>query len=209
MNQSNWIDISQPLSKAVRTWPGDAPFSFALSATKEETGSVNIGELKMSVHTGTHIDAPFHFDNNGKKVHELNPAIYIGKARVIDVTGHERIGKAELETFSLDGVKRLLLRTENHNDPTVFPEKYAVLRDDIGPYLKEKGIFLIGLDSPSVDPVDSKELTAHHALHQNGVYILENIMLGNVKPGDYELIAVPLAIEGADGSPVRALLRKG
>ncbi|WP_339161468.1 arylformamidase [Siminovitchia sp. FSL W7-1587] len=207
MEKKKWIDISQPLTNEMAVWPGDTPFSFQLSFTKEQTGSVNIGQITTSVHSGTHIDAPFHFDHEGKRVHELDLDLYIGPARVIDVTGYESVGRAELESLGIEGVQRLLLRTMTDRDLTVFPEKYTVLREDVGPFLKEKGVRLLGIDSPSVDPVDSKKMLAHHSLHENGVFILENIVLERVEPGNYELIALPLAIEGADGSPVRAVIR--
>jgi len=207
MKEQGWIDISQPLTSDIGTWPGDTKFSYQLSYEKEETGSVNIGQFTTSVHTGTHADAPFHFDNEGKKINELNVNSYIGRARVVDVTGNEKIGARELENFQLDGITRLLLRTVNRNVPTVFPMNFTVLDENIGPYLKEKGIFLIGTDVPSVDPVDSKGVSAHHSLYKSNVHILENLMLADVEPGDYELIALPLAIVGADGSPVRAVIR--
>lgn len=207
MKGKKWIDITQPLTNDIGVWPGDTPFNFKLSFTKEQTGSVNIGQITTSVHTGTHIDAPYHFDNEGEKVHELDLEVYMGPARVVDVTGYEKIGREELEPFDLNGVERLLLRTVDGRDPTEFPEVFAVLRENIGPFLKEKGIRLLGTDAPSVDAIDSKTMDAHHSLNRNGVYILENIVLTSVEPGDYELIALPLAIEGADGSTVRAVLR--
>ncbi len=207
MKNKPWIDISQPLTNDMAVWPGDTPFTFKLSFTKEQTGSVNIGQFTTSAHTGTHIDAPYHFDENGEKVHELDVNIYIGGARVVDVTGCEMIGREELEPFNLDGVKRLLLKTSDGRDLGHFPEKFTIFCENIGPFLKEKGVRLLGTDAPSVDAVDSKTMDAHHSLNDNGVYILENIVLTGVEPGDYELIALPLAIEGADGSPVRAVLR--
>jgi len=207
MEKKKWIDISQPLANGMAVWPGDTPFSFRLAFTKEQTGSVNIGKLTTSLHTGTHIDAPFHFEDEGKKVHELDLDHYIGPARVIDATGYGRVGAAELAEFDLEGITRLLLKTAAGRDLKVFPENYTVLREDIGPFLKEKGIRLLGIDTPSVDPVDSKTMSAHHSLHENGVLILENIVLDKVEPGDYELMSLPLLIEGADASPVRAVLR--
>ncbi|RST57284.1 arylformamidase [Siminovitchia terrae] len=207
MKNKPWIDISQPLTNDMAVWPGDTPFNFKLSFTKEQTGSVNIGQFTTSAHTGTHIDAPYHFDENGEKVHELDVNIYVGQARVVDVTGCEMVGKEELEQFSLEGVERLLLKTSDGRDLGRFPEKFTVFRENIGPFLKEKGVRLLGTDGPSVDAIDSKTMDAHHSLNDNGVYILENIVLTDVEPGDYELIALPLAIEGADGSPVRAVLR--
>lgn len=208
MKDRKWIDISQPFTPDIASWPGDIPFTFKLSFTKKQTGSVNIGQIHTGVHTGTHIDAPFHFDEQGKQVHELDIQLYAGKARVIDAAGHDKIGKEELEGYNLQGAERLLIRTAKGRDWRTFPDSYTVFRDNIGPYLKEQGIFLLGTDAPSVDAVDSKTMTAHHSLHQNGVHILENIVLDHVEPGDYELMALPLAIEGADASPVRAVLRR-
>ncbi|MED1411030.1 MULTISPECIES: arylformamidase [Bacillus] len=207
MKTSQWIDISQPLNNDIATWPGDTPFSYEVSWSKEDSGSVNVGKLTMSIHTGTHIDAPFHFDNDGKKVLDLDIDVYVGAARVIDVSGLESIGKKELETFNLEGVGRLLLRTSSHGKAQEFPEEIPYLRADIAPFLSSKGIRLIGIDVPSVDPLDDKELAAHHQLFKHGIHILENVVLDDVVDGDYELIALPLALTDADGSPVRAVIR--
>ncbi len=207
MKSSEWIDISQPLNNDIATWPGDTPFSYEVSWSKEESGSVNVGKLTMSIHTGTHIDAPFHFDNDGKKVIDLDVQVYVGPARIIDVSNLESIGKKELENFHLEGVERLLLRTSSHGKVNEFPDVIPYLRADIAPFLSEKGIRLIGVDVPSVDPLDDKELVAHHQLFQQGIHILENVVLDHVADGDYELIALPLALTDADGSPVRAVIR--
>ncbi|ENQ3076914.1 arylformamidase [Bacillus multifaciens] len=207
MKEHKWIDISQPLNNKIATWPGDTPFSYEVSWTKEQSGSVNVGKISMSIHTGTHIDAPFHFDNDGKKVSDLDINIYIGPARIIDVTGLESIGAKELENYDLEGVSRLLLRTLSKTNPHVFPETIPYLRADLAPYLHEKGVRLIGVDVPSVDPLNDKELAAHHELFKHGIHILENVVLENVQDGDYELIALPLSLTDADGSPVRAVLK--
>ncbi|MBW3494254.1 arylformamidase [Bacillus mycoides] len=207
MKTSQWIDISQPLNNDIATWPGDTPFSYEVSWSKEDSGSVNVGKLTMSIHTGTHIDAPFHFDNDGKKVLDLDIQVYVGPARIIDVSNLESIGKKELENFHLEGVERLLLRTSSHGKVNEFPDVIPHLRADIAAFLSEKGIRLIGVDVPSVDPLDDKELAAHHQLFKHGIHILENVVLDHVVDGDYELIALPLALTDADGSPVRAVIR--
>lgn len=207
MKTSQWIDISQPLNNDIATWPGDTPFSYEVSWSKENSGSVNVGKLTMSIHTGTHIDAPFHFDNDGKKVLDLDIQVYVGPARIIDVSNLESIGKKELENFHLEGVERLLLRTSSHGKVNEFPDVIPHLRADIAAFLSEKGIHLIGVDVPSVDPLDDKELAAHHQLFKHGIHILENVVLDHVVDGDYELIALPLALTDADGSPVRAVIR--
>lgn len=203
-----WIDISQRLHNGIAEWPGDTPFSYEVRFLKADTGSVNIGKMTTSMHMGTHIDAPFHYDDNGMKVHELPIDVYIGKARVIDVSGLESIGRSDLEGIDFGGVERILLKTSSRPSSDVFPKDYTVLRPDIGPLLKERGVRLIGVDTPSVDPEPSKTLDAHHSLHENGVLILENIVLETIEPGEYELIALPLPIEDGDGSPVRAVVRK-
>ncbi|MBD7945992.1 arylformamidase [Psychrobacillus sp. Sa2BUA9] len=203
-----WIDITQPLTNQIATWPGDTPFHFEVAHTKEQTGSVNIGQITASVHTGTHADAPFHFNSSAATIEQLDVNHYIGPAKVIDVTGIPWVGQEELMNFDLDGVRRLILKTKEKVQVEKFPEDFTLLKEDIGEFLQNKGIFLLGLDIPSVDAADSKDLPIHHTLYKNGVHILENLYLQDVSAGDYELIALPLKIVGADGSPVRAVLRK-
>ncbi|AOV06448.1 arylformamidase [Sporosarcina ureilytica] len=204
---SEWIDISQPLQNGIAEWPGDTPFSYEVAFKKADTGSVNIGKLTTSTHMGTHIDAPFHFADDGEKVHELPIELYIGRARVIDLSGATSIGRQELEALDFGGAERILLKTGCRKDFTIFPEPFIYLRADIAPLLKERGVRLVGIDTPSVDPEQSKTLDAHHALYEQHIMILENIVLDDVVPGDYELIALPLPLHGADGSPVRAVIR--
>lgn len=202
-----WIDISQRLTNDMAYWPGDEPFSFSLTYPMKQTGSVNIGQFTASLHTGTHVDAPFHYDNQGQTIEKLDIDRYIGKAAVIDVSHADRITAEVLKEIEWEDASRLLLHTSLPNNPKRFPDQMPILDPDIAPYLKEKGVSLIGVDMPSVDPADSKDLETHHALYKNGINILENIMLDHVKSGSYELIALPLAIQGGDGSPVRAVIR--
>jgi len=201
------IDISRRLHNGVPAWPGDTPFRYEVTWPKEESGSVNVGSVTMSVHTGTHIDAPFHFDSGGRRVIDLDPALYVGPCRVLDMRGKASIGADDLAGIDLQGVRRLLLRTGSWTDPDAFPPAITYLRADLAPFLAECGIGLIGVDVPSVDPLDSKELPAHHSLHAHEIHILEGLQLDHVAPGDYELIALPLPLVEADGSPVRAVLR--
>jgi arylformamidase len=203
----NLIDISRRLGQNIPTWPGDTLFSFQVSWSKEESGSVNVGKLEMSTHTGTHVDAPFHFDDKGKRIYDLDLNIYVGKALVVDMLNKDSVGASDFHGIDLCGVERILLRTNSWSDPSQFPETITYLRPDLGAFLAEHGVRLIGVDVPSVDPIDSKELAAHHSLNEHGVHILESIDLSDVKPGLYELIALPLPLEEGDGSPVRAVLR--
>ncbi|SDR10241.1 arylformamidase [Virgibacillus salinus] len=207
MTESKWIDISQPLTNDMAHFPGDTPFDYSLTYSIEQTGSVNVGQMTGSLHTGTHIDAPFHYDSKGKTIEELDINLAIGKAKVIDVSDAEKITAETFQGYDFKGISRVLLHTSLPNNPNRFPDKMPDLDPGVAPLLKEKGVKLIGVDMPSVDAPDSKDLATHHALYDNGIFILENLMLDHVVPGDYELVAVPLAITGADASPVRAVLR--
>ncbi len=204
---NKWIDVSQPLHNAIPTWPGDTAFDYHVSWPMAESGSVNVGSVTMSIHTGTHIDAPFHFDNAGLTTEQLDVNIYMGKARVVQVHGIETLTPEVLADVALDGVERLIVRTDAWPDKTVFPSSIPAVDPNLAPFLEALGVKLLGLDLPSVDPLDSKPLPAHHALAAHGIYILEGLVLDEITPGDYELAAVPLPLVGADGSPVRALLR--
>ncbi|MGG3833984.1 arylformamidase [Geobacillus thermocatenulatus] len=205
---SAWIDISQQLDEHTPVWPGDTPFSYRIRWHKEDSGAVNVGQITMSTHTGTHIDAPFHFDNRGKKVIDLDVNIYIGPALVIHLSNPKKIGIDELQQIDLNGVTRLLIYTGAWTNRNTFPETIPYIDPPLAPYLRKYGVRLIGVDLPSVDPLTSKLLPAHHELHRCGIHILEGLVLDHVPPGDYELVALPLPLVNADGSPVRAILRK-
>ena len=202
-----WIDITQTLKKGMPNWPGDTPFLFEVAYSKEQTGSVNIGRMETSMHTGTHADAPFHFDSTAPRMEELDVNLFIGDAYVVDCTGVPEIGPEHMEGIDFQGASRLLLKTVPSISET-FPVVIPVIKPELAGYLKERGVFLLGVDNPSVDPIDSKQVAAHHALYQNGITIVEGLVLEQVAPGLYDFIALPLKVEGADGAPVRAVIRK-
>jgi len=204
---TKWIDITQPLSNDIAHWPGDEPFSYETTVTKAQSGSVNIGKITTSTHIGTHVDAPFHFLNDGKRILEMDIERYIGICKVVDVSEYPAINEHALRTVLTDPIRRLLIKTSLPNNPKRFPTDVPPITPDGAAYMASLGIKLVGVDVPSVDPVDSKELSGHHALHQHDIYILENVMLDHVAVGDYELIALPLALAESDGSPVRAVIR--
>lgn len=205
-NSGRIYDISRPVSTALAGWPGDTAYSYEMLCRLTEGAAVNLGSIAMSPHTGTHIDAPYHYDEQGNTVGQLRLETYIGLAAVLSVEGKQSINPEDIPTAWLK-VPRLLLRTGGWADDTRFPERIPVLSDSVPEWLGSHGIKLLGVDLPSVDPLDSKELRNHHALGNHGIAILEGLDLRNVPEGFYELVALPLRIEGADGSPVRAILR--
>lgn len=205
MKPEKIIDISMELSDTTPEWPGDIPFSYKLSVTKQESGSVNVGNLQSSTHIGTHIDAPFHYDDQGLKIHELPLDIYFTKAQVMDVSRLEKINSSDLKPLE-EGVTAVLLKTASWKNRTAFPETWPVFDVSIAQWLADNGVNLLGVDVPSVDPETSKELPMHQAMNRHQRYILEGIVLDDVAEGVYRLVALPLKIKDGDGSPVRAVL---
>jgi len=201
-------DISRPLHRGTPPWPGDHPVDFKFVARIPDGDAVNIGNLAISVHNGTHADAPFHYNNNGLTIDQLPLDLHVGPAQVLDVRGHAAITINLLSSLGAGAVPRLLLQTGAWATPDTFPTDWSLLDLDVPAWLASRGVRLIGLDAPSVDELTSKELPRHHACDDAGLGILENLLLDDIKPrADYELIALPLRIVGGDGSPVRAVLR--
>ncbi len=200
-------DISHPLHPSLACWPGDTPYDFTLNWKRGEGSVVNVGAVTMSVHAGTHTDAPFHFLEDGATVDSLDLHPYMGPAVVIDVEGREHIGRKEIEGHDLSRTPRVLLRTNAWTDPATFPTQIPVMDESLPYFLKEAGVVLVGVDVPSVDSMQSKHLPIHHALAACNIGILESLYLREVPPGVYELVALPLKLAGADGAPVRAILR--
>ncbi len=201
-------DITIPMQDSLAVWPGDTPFRFSWTWRKKDGASVNVGQFRLSVHTGSHADAPFHYDDAGLTIDAVGLNPFIGPARLISLPGRPRIRKADLEPFDLSGAPRVLLRTGGWTDHTSFPSTIPVMDDDVPEWLSRQGVILVGLDLPSVDDLDSKTLPIHHALGAHGITILESLDLSQVSDGQYELIALPLKLIGADGAPVRAVLRE-
>jgi arylformamidase len=200
-------DISLPIDPALATWPGDTPFTFEWICTKAEGETVNLGSITSSLHVGTHLDAPYHFDSNGASIDQLTLGAFMGAAVVIDLSGKQTIEVSDLDAQILNSAPRIIIKTGAWKDHFVFPESIPVMSSEVPEHLRRCGIVLLGLDLPSVDPIDSKTLDNHHALHARGIHVLESLYLRDVPEGQFELIALPLRIVGADASPVRAILR--
>ena len=199
-------DISQPVGTDTAVWPGDHPFEIGWSLRRAQGDSVNVAVVTLSVHTGTHIDGGYHFDDDGRRAADMPLDRYIGASLVVDAAGVEEIGPDAVAGIDLAHEQRILFRTRPAVDATTFPEKFAAIAPELAGMLADAGVVLVGTDAPSVDPRDSKSLDAHHRLHAGGVAILENLVLSDVAPGRYTLVALPLRLLEADSSPVRAIL---
>jgi len=202
------LDISRMLEPETACWPGDTPFGLEWTARIENGSSVNLSALHGSPHVGTHTDAPLHVRAGGAGVEALELIPFLGPARVVDVRADAEglIRPSELAGLDLGNPPRILLRTGTDPDPRRWPGRFAALAPETARLLAERKVLLVGLDTPSVDPADSKTLPAHQALLDGGLCWLENLDLARAEPGLYELVALPLRIRGADASPVRAVL---
>ncbi len=203
-------DITRTVAPATHVWPGDTPYSVTPVLQLAAGDSVNLMTLTLSAHTGTHADAYFHYEADGAHPAEMPLDAYVGRARVLTVS--KRSGALLPEDFApdaLDGVERLLIHSQVSDlADSRWTEEFPYLSVALIDWLADRGVRLIGLDSPSVDAFDSTDLPCHHALYRRRVVNLESLLLRGVPDGDYELIALPLKLDLACGSPVRAVLRR-
>ncbi len=204
---SHFIDLTRPLQNDLPVWPGDRSVHFEHVARIRDGSIVNIGNLALSVHNGTHADAPYHYNDAGVTIDRIPIETYVGPAQVIDVRGHPVVSIKLLQSLGAPAAPRLLLRTGCWTDPQTFPQDWTLLDLDAPAWLAANGVRLIGLDAPSVDALTSEDLPRHLACDRAGVLILENLLLDDAPTGIHELIALPLKLRGGDGSPIRAVLR--
>ncbi len=203
------IDISQGLSPGMAVFPGDTDYDESWRFRLGPSCPVNVSRVGFSVHCGTHADAPLHYDRQGGAIGSLALEPYIGPCRVIDARGQGPLCRPEEIGDRLGDVPpRVLLRLVESTDPKRWPSGFRALAPETVELLAARGVALVGIDTPSVDPETSKTLDAHMACRKADVRILENLVLSHVEPGDYELIALPLKLENLDASPVRAVLRR-
>ena len=201
-------DISPAIGPGIPVWPGDTQFAETRNWEIGPECPVNVSYFTMSTHTGSHADAPFHYDAAGERTGALDLARYLGPCRVIhalDATTHVEPRHIE---GRLDAVPpRVLFRTYERAPQEAWDLDFMAIRQETVEALARAGVFLVGLDTPSLDPQESKTMDAHMAVRRNGMSILESLVLDEVPEGDYELIALPLKLADLDAAPVRAVLR--
>jgi arylformamidase len=201
-------DISPPLRPGIPVWPGDTPYEEARTWHLSGACPVNVSRVTLSTHTGAHADAPLHYDPAGAPVGGLDLGRYLGPCRVVHAIGSAPLVRPEHIAARLEpGVTRLLIRTYAAAPQDRWDPAFAAVAPETVELLAARGVVLIGTDTPSLDPQDSKVMAAHKVVRRHGLSILEGLVLDAVPPGDYELIALPLALAGLDAAPVRAVLR--
>jgi arylformamidase len=202
-------DISPAIGPGFPVFPGDTPFSLHWTWRLDDSCPVNVSELTLSPHTGAHTDAPLHYDSEGAAMAEVPLAAYLGPCRVIHAIGvGALVEPGHLRDRLADVPPRVLMRTYRHAPRSVWDPGFSAIAPAMIDELHARGVRLIGIDTPSIDPADSKSLESHQRVRAHGMAILEGIVLDEIPEGDYELIALPLKITGGDASPVRAVLRE-
>lgn len=210
LDPASLIDISIPFGEGTPPWPGDTPWTCGWAWSMADGASVNVSKWVTSPHVGTHADAPLHVMRDGAGADALPLAPFVGLARVVDVRDvRGEISLAQLKTGGWKpGSRRVLLQTGQTTAYGTFPAAWPALSEDSARALVADGLLLLGVDAPSVDERESKTLQVHRALFAGHCYILENLDLRDVTPGEYQLLAAPLKVGGGDAAPVRAFLRR-
>lgn len=200
-------DISPPIGERLQVWPGDVPPRRRVSLDLKRGDHLTLSSLRATVHLGAHADAPSHYGADARGIDEQPLDVYLGRCQLMRVPAARG---ARLTVDRLPGpvwAERLLLATGTFPDPEQFNEDFASLTPELVEWLHRQGVRLVGIDTPSVDPFDSKDLPAHREFLRRDMAILEGLVLKDVPEGLYELIALPLRLVGFDASPVRAVLR--
>jgi arylformamidase len=199
-------DISPLVDPDIAVWPGDTPYGAEDLLRIEDGSSVHLSTITLSCHTGAHADAPCHYEQGAPGIEAADLSKYLGPCDLVEVNPPAHAIRPE-DVPEMELAPRVLFRTGAMKDRTVFPDPLTHLTVELIEWLAERGCVLIGLDSPSVDAFDSKDLACHKALFRHGIVNLECLALDGVPTGRYELIALPLRLSGRDASPVRAILR--
>ncbi len=200
------IDISPLISPRLGVWPGDAPYAAEWALRIADGANIDLSAIRATVHLGAHADAPRHYLGGGAGMHERALERYYGPCQVLaaEVGRGERVRPRHLREPVR--AERVLIRTGTFPDPERWNADFAALSAELVEYLWRQGAHLVGIDTPSIDPQEDRRLESHAAVAARDMAILEGLALDGVAPGLYTLIALPLKLEDADASPVRAVL---
>jgi arylformamidase len=204
------LDVSVPLVARMPVYPGNPEFELQPVKRIGDGGSSNVSRLIMGTHTGTHVDAPRHFIDDGDAVDELPLDLLLGRARVVEITKRGGIGADELAAAGLREDIRVLLKTSNSAlwNGEGFHEDYTYVTEEGARYLVAQGVKVIGVDYLSVEQYKKAGAPAHRALLSEGVVIIEGLNLSEAEPGMYEMYCLPLRVAGGDGAPARVILKR-
>jgi len=200
------IDITPTVSERLAVWPGDVAYSRSVALDMQTGDNLTLSATHSTVHLGAHTDAPNHYAKDGAGISERALEPYYGPCQVmrVNIKHGERILPDHLSGPVT--APRVLFHTGTYPDPESWNGDFASLSPELIDFLANHGVVLVGIDTPSIDLSDDKVLLSHNAVARHDLAILEGIVLEDVEPGNYTLVALPLKLEGADASPVRAVL---
>jgi arylformamidase len=202
-------DISPPVHAGSPVFPGDTPYSQRWAAQIAPGCPVNVSSITTTPHAGAHADAPLHYDPQGAPIGAVDLDAYLGPCRVIHAIARGPLVTWDMLSHALDGLPpRVLVRTYHRMPIDAWDPHLAAFDPSTVERLADAGVRLVGIDTASIDPAESKDLPSHQVIRRRGLRVLENLVLDDVPEGDYELIALPLKWMTADASPVRAVLRQ-
>lgn len=206
MEPGTLIDISPVLSERTAVFPGDTAFNRRVALDFAQGDHLALSSIQTTLHAGAHADAPSHYHPEGLPISERDLRPYIGPCQVIEV--RLPLGaRIQLEDIRSEiTAPRVLFKTGSFPDPELWNGDFNSLSPGLIEHLADLGVSLVGIDTPSIDPAEDRDLPSHAAVYRNNLSVLEGLVLEHVKPGRYTLVAPPLKIEGADASPVRAVL---
>lgn len=210
LSQNSILDISPVVSARIGVFPGDTPFERKVLLDYQNGDHLRLSAISSTLHLGAHADAPTHYseDAAAEDVSSLDLTVYLGPCEVVwaTVPQGERVRLEHLPVGFIPQAPRILVRTGTFPNPDKWNSDFASLSPDLIDWLAGHGVRLVGIDTPSIDPEVCADLPAHSAVARHGMRILEGLNLSAVVEGIYTLIALPLRIEGAEASPVRAVL---
>lgn len=204
-----FFDVTLTISNTLITWPTDPAVSIRKTRLISQGDSCNVSELKFGSHCGTHIDAPYHFEENGIKVDQIPLKYLIGEVTVFDIKKKEKIDLEDVKSLPLQNKVRVFFKTINSTywKLSEFKKNFVYITKEAAQYLIDNDVKLVGIDYLSVEKFNNNYADTHHTLLRKGVVIIEGLDLSNVEAGNYELIALPLKIKDGDGSPARVILK--
>jgi arylformamidase len=206
----DWIDITVTIHRGMAHWPTDEAVGIERICDLNRGDDYNLSRILMSLHTGTHMDAPIHFIKDGIGIDRMPLDAAFGPARVIEIVDKELIRPPELQDHNIREGERILFKTANSAslwNTDTFSEEFVSVSEESAAYLAQRGVLLVGVDYLSVGGFNTDIAKVHLSLLEAGVWIIEGLDLSRVEPGDYELVCLPLKVDRGDGAPARAILR--
>ena len=209
--ENTWIDVSVPLTSGMVHWPGDPEPTFERISDIDHGAIANVTLCRMTAHSGTHMDAPCHFLAGRAGIDTFPLSVGIGRARVIAIPDVSIISQRHLLDKNIGRDERILFRTRNSLrrwDNLEFLTNFVAIDASAAQFLVDRGVALIGVDYLSVGAFEGDGIETHRILLNAGIWIVEGLKLSNVSDGDYDMVCLPMKIQGSDGSPARVALRK-